>query len=271
MFLATVFSISALAAASLGTLSTSALWNDTASVDGSYSFSQVWVEAQAESLSPDILKPANGLADPQHLWQTWDPDSQTYSRGPASNCSTDYTCGSWIYDTVAAQNAIIAMVKSDPSKPSYSIASVARLSAKSYGSLSWDVGYWFNSSQTGSSSDKDDMWQQSVKASGIVSDPSQCLPDPSWTGTPAHNSVGGGPSFSPGIAVDGASMDHYVCIVQTYVPIQYSNTVTASNENFTHTDSWNGIFYATKKYSPLPTTDPPTLTLGISVKDPLNG
>ena len=269
VLLATVFSISALTAASLGTQSTSALWNDTASVDGSYSLSQTWVEAQAESLSPDILKPADGLADTQNLWQTWDPDSQTYSRGPASNCSTNYTCGSWIYDTAASQDAIIKMIKSDPSKPSYSIASVARLSARSHGSLSWQAGYVFNSLQTGSSSDKNDMWQQSVVASGIVSDPSQCLPDPSWKGTLANNSVEEGPSFSSGAAAGERSMDHYVCIVQTYIPVQYSNTVTASNADYTHTDSWNGTFYAAK--APSSSTDSPTLTLGISIKDPLNG
>jgi len=247
LFFVAVFSVSALMAAFMGTQTTNALWKDTASADGSYSFSQVWVEVEGQSLSPGIVKPSDEVA---------------------SNCSAYSTCGTWVYDTSASKDAIIQMIKDDPSKPSYSIASVAKLSAKSHGSLGWKAEYQFTVSQTGDPDDKDDMWQQSAIASGLVSDPSQCRPDPSWTGTTPHHGQAPGPSFHPGVAVDGMSEDYYVCIVQTYVPVRYDNTVTATNTDFTHTSSWNATFYATKGSSSMVQ---PTLTIGIWIIDPLGG
>jgi hypothetical protein len=253
-----VFAATALLAAAAGRSSTYALWTDT--VGSSPAAVQAAHATATATAASALLTPSSsaGASDPQQFQATVAPDqSVTYEPltgcqlpGPGGGNQAYAMCVTYAFDADAAQSQLIAQIGAAPpaavdTPMTYTVSAAVEVDVEAWGYFGVTLGYGLVTAPAAGS-----MLAASTVSASVAGSAQACP-------TAASASLDGTETVvPPGYADKKANA--FVCVTQSYAPAVYQNTVTATNGDFTHEDSWWGTVYQKA------TGSSATLTIGLN-------
>jgi len=285
------FSTFALLGSFMGPGATYALWGEESNAPAviiqpisiSAMTSQV---APAQTLEPLLTLNLPTLQSSQDLNMSWDEATNRWQPSPQMAILTggdpgdDYLNYSYVGSTFtwnagAASALIVKQMKDGPARSWYGVAGVAKISAESTGPLSWGIlAQWSPKQTTG----KATVWDKSATDMFIVDSPGEC-DITNVTDAQAQEMLSTrntyvdefipGPQFTHGMTE--SSQDVFVCVVQVYKPVLYTNVAVATAPDITATDTWSALLYEPELFDNSVNAPSPVLGLSITPIDPLHG